>query len=190
MPANYLDADQALVEQDPATGELKATTYFEDYLYQIISTIGGEGSTLVSDLESVSLEAGKLHYYTGLIKQIQKQISEIKSDSYSEILLGLVKQLQIDTQGFNGRVETYSYTAVDKDWVEGRSNAIIYLPANALVNTQVIVCNGDGTRIKVHGNGHDIKYKSTDTIMEITRQGTSLLFQMFKYGTTKYWRVR
>ncbi len=210
--ADLLDTDMGVVF-DAKGNELKVTPYFEDYLYKIISTLGGEGSTLIADLVKVTIEADKLDYMFSLVKSLKKQVDEINNTIDSPILdakvktmqakLGelethfdshqlqsIVKQIQIDTVGFRGRVEIADYTAQNKDWVEARSKITIKLPANPLVNDQVIVSNGDGTAITVQGNGNDIKYTSTDTSINIRSQGTSLHFQLFEDQDTKYWRIR
>ena len=211
--AEYLDTDLAIVYSDPDTKELKATPYFEDYLFQIVRGLGGEGSTLVSDLAAASLDMDKIPYLTNLVKRLGKQVEEIGNTVDSPILdakvksmqkklseleahfdihrlEGVVRQLEIDTMGFVGKVKFVSYTAFNKDWVEGRANAVITLPADPLPNDQVIVSNGDGSTIKVLSNGTDIKYTSTDTTLTIQRMGTSLHFQVFEDESTKYWRIR
>lgn len=43
--AENLDIDQPIVLVDPDTKEYKATPYFEDYLFQLVEDLGGEGST-------------------------------------------------------------------------------------------------------------------------------------------------
>lgn len=48
--AELLDSDQEIVEKDLATGGLKATEYFEDYLFRIIEGLGGEGSANILSL--------------------------------------------------------------------------------------------------------------------------------------------
>jgi len=211
--ADYLDTDLAIAEIDPVTKEIKATPYFEDYLYNIIQTIGGEGSTVIQDLLTVTIAADKLDYMFGLTKSLKKQVDEINNviDSpimdakvktiqakLSEIeshfdnsqLHAAIKQLKIDTSGFIGKVKTADYTAENKDWIEARNGISISLPANPLVNDQVIVSNGDGSTIKVLGNGNDIKYTKTDTSVNIRNKGTSLHFQLFQDQSTKYWRIR
>jgi len=211
--ADYLDTDMGLVV-DSKGNELKATPYFEDYLYKVIATLGGEGSTLIEDLVKVTIEADKLDYMFGLVKSLKKQVDEINNTIDSPILdakvktmqtkLGeleahfdshqlqsTVKQIQIDTTGFISKVKTTNYTAENKDWVEARNGITIDLPANPLSNSQVIVANGDGTAITIDGNGNNIKYKDTDTALITKRKGTSLHFQYFIDNVTaeSYWRV-
>ena len=52
--ADNLDIGQPLVEPDPDTGELKATPYFEEYLFQIVQLQGGEGSTLPDNIDQLA----------------------------------------------------------------------------------------------------------------------------------------
>jgi hypothetical protein len=44
--ADFLDKDLAIAEIDPITKEIKATAYLEDYLYNVVISIGGEGVDL------------------------------------------------------------------------------------------------------------------------------------------------
>lgn len=164
--ADNLDTDLAIVEKDPATGEFKATAYFEDYLYKIITSLGGEGSTIIQDLVKVTVEADKLDY-----------------------MFALVKQMLTDTAEFVGKIKNTNYTAENKDWVEARSGITISLPTDPLSNHQVIVSNGDGSKITVNGNGKNIKYSKTDTTLITKRKGTSLHFLFFIDSSETYWRV-
>ena len=66
--ANYLDLAMPIVEKDN-NGDFKATTYFEDYLFQIISSIGGEGAESIVD-ESTSL----------LITSLQSKVANLEND--------------------------------------------------------------------------------------------------------------
>ncbi len=49
--ADFLDLAMPIVEKDD-NGDLIATPYFEDYLFQIINSIGGEGSDIAATVES------------------------------------------------------------------------------------------------------------------------------------------
>lgn len=188
--ADLLDADLAIVEKDPITKEFKATPYFEDYLYKLVATLGGEGSTIIKDIENIVVAADKLDYMFALVKALKNQVDEAVNNIDRPVLDSTVKQILYDTAGFIGKVKTSAYTAENKDWVEARSKATISLPANPLVNDQVIVSNGDGSAITVKGNGNNIKYTKTDTSINIRNQGTSLHFQLFEDQDTKYWRIR
>lgn len=189
--ANLLDTDLPIIEIDPITKEFKATDYFEDYLYKIVSSLGGEGASAVGDILNGSSDADKVIYYFSLVKSLIKRVDELSNAVESiDMLKANVKQIETETMGFIGKIKSLSYTAFDKEWVEARSNAVITLPADPLVNHQVIVSNGDGTLIKVRGNGNNIKYTTTDSSINIRRKGTSLHFQLFEDESTKYWRIR
>lgn len=47
--ADKLDSDQTLVEPDESSGSMKATPYFEDFLFQLVADIGGEGGDTPTD---------------------------------------------------------------------------------------------------------------------------------------------
>jgi len=167
--ANYLDIALPIIEKDPATGEFKATPYFEDYLYQIVRATGGEGSETITEIEVASLNADKVPY-----------------------LYGLVLQLKSDTAKFNTLIKKVNYTAKNKDYVEGRGNITLKFPANAVRGDEVIFANGNGGTITVDGNGNDIKYTSTDTTLIMRQQGTSFHFHFFEDNVLneRYWRAR
>lgn len=165
--AENLDTNQSLVRQNEGSKEFFATPYFENYLYEIIKSLGGAGSTIITNISNIISTLDKADYF-----------------------FGKIKTLEDSAMGFVGKVKTINYTAIAKDWVEARSNAVISLPLDPLVNDQVIVSNGDGSLIKVEGNGNDIKYTTTDTSIIIRVQGTSLHFQLFEFEGTKYWRIR
>ena len=190
MAADNLDTDLAIGYVDSDSKEIKATPYFEDYLWKIVNTLGGEGSTIISDLVSTTVDATKSEYIFAQFKSLKRQVDELSDLIDRPVLDSTVKQILYDTAGFRGRVEITNYTAENKDWVEARGGITVSLPAAPLVNDQVIVSNGDGSQITVQGNGSDIKYSSTDTSVIIRNQGTSLHFQLFQDQTTKYWRIR
>lgn len=169
MAAENLDTDQAIVEKDPHTGALKATAYFEDYLYKIVATLGGEGSTIIQDLVNTTIEADKVEY-----------------------MFALIKQLIADTSKFNSVIKTADYTAANKDWVEARNKITILFPENPVKDDEIMVSNGDGSAITVDGNGELFKYTSTDTVFITRNMGSSYHFQYFEDNNLneRYWRVR
>ena len=149
------------------TGEpVKSTPYFEDYLYQVIESLGGEGSTNIEFLLDSSLFTPT--NTGGRIDDIQAQIPEV---------LPVIRDVR-----FMPLVKTVDYTAVDLDFIEGRSNAIITLDSNANTGDMVIVANGDGTAIKVLGS---VKITAIESSVMIRRSGTSLRFIKF----ADYWRI-
>ena len=66
--ANFLDIALPIVEKNEL-GEFRATPYFEDYLFQIINSIGGEGAETSLD-DSLSL----------LVAANQAKVSKLEKD--------------------------------------------------------------------------------------------------------------
>jgi len=213
--ADYLDADLAIAEIDPVTKEIKATPYFEDYLYKVIFTIGGEGSTIINELVNTVIAADKLDYLFALVKSLKNQVSEISNTIDSPILDAkvktmqtklseleghfdharldaVIKQIDIRTANFISKIKTTNYTAENKDWIEARGSITVYLPSTPIRDDEVMVSNGDGTAITVDGNRSNIKYTSTATTFITRNIGSSYHFQYFEDNglNERYWRVR
>lgn len=167
--------------------EINATPYFEDYLHDIIFSLGGEGAEPVPINEISQVD---FHTTSARLKTLSRRVGELENESGPHRLDSTVKQIEIDTMNFVAKVKITNYTAINKDWVEARSGATIKAPSNPLANDQFIVSNGDGSTITVLGNGNDIKYTKTDTKILTRKKGTSLHFQLFEDSTTKYWRIR
>ena len=149
-----------------ADKELRAYLQNRDFIqFQLWKKIGG-GSDAIEDIESVSEALSQIDYSEDFnaLEQIEDLIPIVDKNFYSAI-------------------KKTNYTAVDGDFIEAQSSAIITLDPNASLNDQIVVANGDGTSIKVVGT---IKYKRLDTSLFIKNQGTSLHFQYFG----DYWRVR
>ena len=71
---------------------------------------------------------------------------------------------------------TSNYTAVDGDFINAKSNAQITFPQYPESNSVIIVRNGDGSSIKLIGNGKNMNSESTG---QLTRKGTSIEFHYF-----------
>lgn len=190
--AFYLDIALPIIEKDPITGEFKATSYFEDYLYQIVKATGGEGSEITTEINSSSTQADKIPYLTALVLSLRKKVSHLESDFSTHIVEAAVKQLQIDTAQFNTLIKQVNYTAKNKDYVEGRGNITLKFPSNPVRGNEVIFANGSGGTITVDGNGNNIKFTSTDTTLIMRQKGTSFHFHFFEDNVLneRYWRVK
>ena len=166
--------------------------YFEDYLYRTIQATGGEGSELITEINSSALQSDKVPYLIGLVLSLRKKVSHLESVFSTHIVEAKVKQLQIDTAQFNTLIKRVNYTAKNKDYVEGRGNITLKFPANAVRGNEVIFANGNGGTITLDGNGNDIKYTSTDTTLIMRQQGTSFHFHFFEDNdlNERYWRAR
>jgi len=189
--ASYLDIAQPIIEIDKDTGEMKATPYFEDYLFQLVQSTGGEGSELISTVINSGVQTDKVPYLMGLIYTLSRKISDLEARIGTHVIESNIKKLQIDTANFISKIKSSDYTAKRKEWIEARSRATIKLPENADRDTEVMVANGDGSRITVDGNGTDIKYTSTDTTFIMGNEGSSYHFHLFvdNPNNTRYWRV-
>jgi hypothetical protein len=130
-------------------------------------------------------------YLQGLILSLRKKVSHLESAFSTHIVEAAVKQLQIDTARFNTKIKTSTYTAKNKDYIEGRGNITLKFPANALNGDEVIFANGGGI-ITIDGNGNNIKYTSTDTVLIMRERGTSFHFHFFEDNNLneRYWRVK
>ena len=189
--AEFLDIAQPIIEVDPDTKELKATPYFEDYLYGIIAALGGEGSTIISEVVASGVQADKVPYFFGLEANLSRRVSDLEAQLGNHVLKADVKQLQIDTASFNSQIKSINYTTKNKDWIEARRNVTIKLPENAVRDDEIMVANGDGSTITVDGNGTDIKYTSTDRTFIMRTEGSSYHFHLFvdNPNNIKYWRA-
>ena len=190
--AEYLDIAQPIIEIDPDTKEFKATPYFEDYLFNIIQGLGGEGSTVISEVVSSGVQADKVPYLFGLVYTLSNKVTALESQLGNHYIKAMVEQLQIDTAKFNTKVKNTNYTAKNREYIEANGNVTIKLPENAVSGDEVMVANGDGTRIRVDGNGNKIKYTTEADIFNIVRVGSSKHFHFFKDNPNNagYWRVR
>ncbi len=191
MSAKYLDLALPIVEKDPETGEWKATPYFEDYLYEIVKATGGEGSETITEVMTAGLQSDKVPYLMGLVLALRKKIGHLEAVNSTYIVEAAVKQLQIDTASFNTLIKTDTYTAKNKDYVEGRGNIALKFPANAVRGDEVIFANGGGI-LTLDGNGNNIKFTSTDTKFIIRQKGTSIHFHFFEDNNLneRYWRAK
>lgn len=90
---------------------------------------------------------------------------------------------------WEARIAKSNYTAIDKDFVESRLNSTIKLDSKAVHNSQIVIGNGDGSKITIDGNGSQIRYKGNRTNCLIVRnEGTFIHFYKFIDGSEEYWR--
>lgn len=82
----------------------------------------------------------------------------------------------VETSVFRAVTVTQNYTAQPNDFINAKSGATITFPLYPEENTVFIVRNGDGTSIKLLGNGRSINGSTTGTL---SRQGTAIEFYYF-----------
>ena len=145
--------------------------FFEELVfnvYQLFKRSGGNNDDLSDSTASESFETS--------IASTESQ--ELFNDSAQ-----LEDIIPICGKEFFGAIKESTYTAVDGDFIEARNNAFINLDPHAAINDQLIIANGDGSRITIVG---DVKYKSLENKTILTKQGTSLYLHNFG----EYWRIR
>ena len=190
VEATFLQANQPIGVTESGE-EVKSNAYFEDLLYNYLARMGGEGNDLIAGSYTTSLDSDKFMYFAALVKKIARQVNEldIHDSSYFNSLL---KDVDVRTSGFNTKIKTSSYTAINKDYIEARNNAPITMPLNPQRNDEIMIANGDGTTIKVLGNGNKFKYTTKADVFNIYNTASSKHFQWFSDNdlNESYWRVR
>jgi len=83
---------------------------------------------------------------------------------------------------FNPVIATSNYTAIDLDYVEARNSSVVTLDTKANPGSDIIVANGDGSRIKIVG---DVKITRIESQITLSKVGSSLHFKSFG----DYWRI-
>lgn len=81
-----------------------------------------------------------------------------------------------DVGKFNAVTAQDDYAALSFDFVNAKSNSTVKFPSHPSENDIIVVRNGDGSRIKIDGNGRHINGAST---VELVRKGTSIEFYYF-----------
>ena len=84
--------------------------------------------------------------------------------------------IQREDSQFRAVTATSNYTSLSYDFVNAKNNAQITFPEYPVENSVIIVRNGDGSTIKLLGNGRNMNGESTG---QLTRQGTSIEFYYF-----------
>ena len=179
--AEYLELVLPIVRDDG-----KATPYFEDYLFQIIQGLGGEGSTTIETSIINSEEAARIPYLVGTINRLAKRIGSLESDLSSYKIAHQVAQLQIDTAGYIAKSITTNYTAKNNEWLEVSNSATITAPENAIKNNRFRLSIADNKGIKLISASSNIKIRGELTNSVLFRTaGESFDFHYFG----NYWLV-
>lgn len=80
---------------------------------------------------------------------------------------------------------TTNTTLTDHDFAEGTLNAELKLDSKAGPGNQIQTCNGDGSRIRVNGDGIELRYAGKRvSCIDIILEGTSIHWYRFK----NHWR--
>jgi len=78
MAASFLEIIQPIGHVDPITGEIKASQYFENYLYEIVNQIGGDTEDTPGDAFDLAIYPPELASVTGSVKAIKKRLDDIE----------------------------------------------------------------------------------------------------------------
>ena len=133
--------------------------YLNMYLYNIFGAVTGEtGESLIEDLNAAEKYPWPLTQTAEETKEFTYQIP------------------QETRQKFNAITKSTSYTMSDFDYVNAKANATITFSQYPCENSVIIVRNGDGSNIKLNGNGKNINGESTGVI---SRLNTSIEFHYF-----------
>lgn len=84
--------------------------------------------------------------------------------------------IQPNIEKFNCVTKSVSYTAESFDFINAKANALITFPEQPADNSVIIVRNGDGSQIKLNGNGKNINGSTTG---QIARKETAIEFYYF-----------
>ena len=98
-------------------------------------------------------------------------LAEIAQNDSARIFTGSERQ-----QDFRAVSVSIDYVMTDYDFVNAKGGSLITFPEFPAENSVVIIRNGDGSKIKMSGNGRTINGSDSGTIR---REGTSILFQYF-----------
>lgn len=183
MPTTFLELLSVPITDENGN----ATPYFEDWCYQLIQSLGGEGSTITTDVEKSIESTARTPYIVGSIQRLEKRVEELESNLAINKIAHQVAQLLIDTSGLVAVTKNAAYTARNKDWVEVTKGAPITLPADPVINHFVRVSFADSISTKVQASNTDkIKIRGNLEQCVISQTaGNSFDFQYFG----DYWRV-
>jgi len=89
-----------------------------------------------------------------------------------------VVNLHVETKlrEFRGVTVSSNYTAVPWDWVKAKSRSTVTFPKYPENGDEIIVANGDGSKITLDGNGKNINGSNTG---KIQLKYTSIRFKYF-----------
>jgi hypothetical protein len=165
----YVQEIPAAFRKDPEV--LRWFQYDNRWKHDIGYAVTGGGTGTVPDAESATT------FYDGTQGDVIALQGQLEDNFVSPPII----------PHFHALIKSQNYTAIDWDFVEARNGATITLPQYPGVDTQIIVANGDGTKIVVDGNGNKIKTKKLSDSVNVRNHGSSYVFHWFNDGS--YWRI-
>lgn len=133
--------------------------YLNMYLHNLFEvTTGGSGESLIEDVTA----AEKYPWPIAITPD------EAKEFTYPAI--------HVEKQVFTSITKSESYTANDFEFINAKANALVTFPKYPCENSVIIIRNGDGSTIKLNGNGKNMNGESTGII---SKKETSIEFHYF-----------
>ena len=171
MTARQVNPPPQKLPPDLAKRDPELFKYLEDqqfFSFQIWKRTGG-GADYTDEALSLANDIDNTHLYPQYIDP-EEFASQVEAPA-------------VQVREFYAAVKTENYTAIDGDFIEARNGITVTLDPSAGLNDQIIIANGDGSKITVSGQ---IRYTKEDSSILIRQKGTSLHFQNFG----DYWRIR
>ena len=153
--------------EEYSRGQNNHLTMIEQAINQLYLRTGGPLDAVDDSNEESSANENQIAQLIGMVSSLSDAIADLQND------VDIVEPVT----GYNA-VTIFSsfYTAVDQDFVNAKGGATIALPENPQENAVIIIRNGDGSSIKLNGNGKTINGSSTGTI---SQKGTALVLHYF-----------
>jgi hypothetical protein len=137
----------------------RATPYFEDYLYSIIRSLGGEGADPIENTIYNTEASASQTWTSGYLNRLARRVEALEGDLTMYKTAHSVSQLQLDTAGYTALSKSSAHTARHNEWIEASRGAPITLPDNPLLNDRVRISIGDNSGITVMSSSMNIKVR-------------------------------
>jgi hypothetical protein len=158
----------------------RATPYFEDYLYSIIRSLGGEGADPIENTIYNTEVSASQAWTSGYLNRLARRVEALEGDLTMYKTAHSVSQLQVDTAGYTALQKSSAYTARHNEWIEASRGAPITLPDNPLLNDRVRISIGDNSGITALSSSMNIKIRGELTNSVLFRvAGESFDFHYF-----------
>ena len=138
----------------------------------LVDVVGRPTLRFAEFLESLATTSSQASNLYGYSRSIPGE-----SSTQSVQLLSAYMASQIPDQiNYNAVTKTSDYTALSFDNVNGKNSITITFPEFPCINSSFITKNGDGSLIKLNGNGRNL---NGDTTGRLSRKYTSIIWDYF-----------
>ena len=149
---------------------------------QVLNRVGGPTDVIQEITNSETFETStsnaEYHELTDDNEQIEDLFYTPEPDDYNEPdYTPAIEWETVDA--------TTNETLTDHDFAEGTNQAELKLDSKAGLGDQIQTCNGDGSRIRVNGDGIELRYAGKrGPCIDMIQEGTSIHWYRFK----NHWR--